>query len=187
MPERKRNAVRGSSSSLAFNFFEIKIRFTLNCRNAVNRKGYWNKASHFKLRNHQLQKWPRIRYYSLRNIRNLENSKMSSQVKYGSEAAYQTLSLVFNQRVSNVVASILVTYHIIHTVLIWWFPSRFMIAVNECDSKHRGSKPRCHGSYKTQISFSVTLSAWLLVLNEHKAERLNCLLSHLEASHNIYI
>lgn len=62
-----------------------------------------------------------------------------------------------------------------------------MIAVNECDSKHRGSKPRCHGSYKTQISFSVTLSAWLLVLNEHKAERLNCLLSHLEASHNIYI
>lgn len=43
---------------------------------------------------------------------------MSSQVKYGSEAAYQTLSLVFNQRVSNVVASILVTYHIIHTVLL---------------------------------------------------------------------
>lgn len=43
---------------------------------------------------------------------------MSSKVKDGSEAAYQTLSLVFNQRVSNVVASILVTYHIIHTVLL---------------------------------------------------------------------
>lgn len=43
---------------------------------------------------------------------------MSSQVKYGSEAAYQTLSLVFNQRVSNVVASVLVAYHIIHTVLV---------------------------------------------------------------------
>lgn len=43
---------------------------------------------------------------------------MSSQVKDGSEAAYQTLSLVFNQRVSNVVASVLVAYHIIHTVLV---------------------------------------------------------------------